>query len=97
MEHQHLVLYKRQCLLFNSIHYCEDTAVEVSMKVSRFKFTWYFSFIVLFGILEIISLLSTFRSRIGGRSSKMRLYLCILAIGCASAAPSHGKLHIQIY
>ena len=94
MEHQHFVLYKKQSILFNSIHYCEDTVVEVSMKVSRFKVNLYF---ILFGILEIISLLSTFRSRIGGRSSKMRLYLCILAIGCASAAPSHGKLHIQIY
>ena len=94
MEHQHLVLYKRQCLLFNSIHYCEDTTVEVSMTVSRFKLKWYSS---IFRILEIISLLLTFRSIFSGRSSKMRLYLCILAIGCASAAPSHGKLHIQIY
>ena len=42
MDQQHFVLYKRQCLLFNSIHYCEDTTVEVSMEVSRFKFKLYF-------------------------------------------------------
>ena len=97
MEHQHLVLYKRQCLLFNSIHYWEDTTVEVSMEVSRLKFKLYFMRLYFFGILEIILLPSLLHSRITGRSSKMRLYLAILALGCASAAPSHGKLQIQIY
>ena len=98
MEHQHLVLYKRQCLLFNSIHYWEDTTVEVSMEVSRFKFKLYFStFLYSFGILDIILFTLLLHSRITGRSSKMRLYLAILALGCASAAPSHGKLQIKIY
>ena len=46
MDQQHFVLYKRQCLLFNSIHYWEDTTVEVSMEVSRFKFKLYFTFVL---------------------------------------------------
>ena len=34
MEQKHFaVVYIKQCFLFDSMHYCKDTAVEVSMKL----------------------------------------------------------------